>query len=56
MGNSTKSSDVSIYGVGAVAMLAVAVCVIFAYNKRSSQIVNKVKNNPVGYMVEPIKP
>ena len=46
---------VSIYDIGAVAMLAIGVCVVFVYNKRSFQTVNKIKNNPVGHMVQPIK-
>lgn len=30
----TRSNDVYIYGVGVVAMLAIAACVFFAYNKK----------------------
>lgn len=51
MVSSNKLSDVCIYGVGAVAMLATAVSIMFAYNKISSQIVNKVKSNLVEHMV-----
>ena len=37
----TKSNDKCIYGVYTVFMLAIAICVVFAYNKKSSQIANK---------------
>lgn len=37
----TKSSDKCIYGVYTVFMLAIAICVVFAYNKKSSQTANK---------------
>ena len=42
----TKSRDGDIYGVGAIAMLAIFVCVFFAYNHRTyKQLVKNNSNN-----------
>ena len=48
----TKSNDTYIYDIGIVVLVAIAVCVFFAYNKKLSQAANKVQDNEE----PPIKP
>ena len=48
--STVQSNSAYIYGVGIVAVLATAVCVFFAYNKKSSQGSNKENQE------QPIKP
>ena len=39
--STTRSSDTYIYGVGILAVLAVGVCVFFAYNKKAGQVIHE---------------
>ena len=48
MGSSTaRFSDTYIYGAGIVAVLAISVCVLFAYTNKSSQAANKEQQQPI---------
>ena len=44
--SSVKSNDTYIYGVGMLAVLAIGVCIFFAYNKKAGQVIHE----------QPIKP
>ena len=55
-GNSTtRSIDTYIYSVGVVAVLAMGTCVFLAYNKRSSQTVNKEQIKEQQQLIKPPK-
>ena len=43
--SSTRSSNVYVYGVGDVAVMAMRACIFFLHNKKSSQTVNKKHTN-----------